>query len=67
VVRIPQAVSTLTTTWQVTAPHLCAGLLVLDGRVLRTAPIVAYMRGWSLALVRAYCKRKGWTLTEVPC
>jgi hypothetical protein len=45
------------------APHFCAGALVDDaGIVRRTAPILAYMRGWSARRVTGYCARKRWNV-----
>ncbi len=40
----------------ITAPHFCAGVVVGE----RAAPIVAYMRTWTLAHILAYCQQKGW-------
>lgn len=41
--------------YQVTARHFCAGVVLEN-----TAPILRYMRGWSLSKVLDYCQRKGW-------
>lgn len=49
--------------YQITAPHFCAGI-VLEGSVTRAAPILAYMRGWGLNKVQAYCQKKGWRVIE---
>ncbi len=49
-------------TYRITAPHFCAGLTLGHGRIEETAPILAYMRGWSIERVRDYCDRKGWTV-----
>lgn len=45
---------------QITAPHFCAGLVAKDGRVIRAAPIIKYMRGWTGQQVADYCREKGW-------
>lgn len=50
---------------QLTAPHFCAGVVVQDGRVTVTAPILRYMLGWTLARVREYAGGCGWTVTAV--
>lgn len=42
------------------APHFYAGLVHEGGRVVRAAPIIAYMVGWSGREVADYCRRKGW-------
>jgi len=50
---------------QITAPHFVAGLVIEEGSVKRVAPIIKYMRGYTIEKVRKYCERKGWTLTLV--
>lgn len=48
---------------QIMAPHFTAGVLVDEDNeiVIATAPIVKYMKGWTLSKVRDYCGRKGWS------
>ena len=47
------------------APHFCAGLEVLDGRIGSwCAPILRWAQGKPWPEVRAYCLRKGWKVTE---
>ena len=44
----------------ISAPHFVAGV-VLDGNVVvRCAPILRYMLGWTRARVEGYCRRKHW-------
>jgi hypothetical protein len=43
---------------RISAPQFVAGI-VRGGRV---APIIKYMKGWTLAQIRAYCAKKGWTV-----
>jgi hypothetical protein len=43
---------------RITAPHFCAGI----ARPGACAPILAYMRSWSVPQIEAYCARKGWWL-----
>ena len=43
---------------RITAPHFCAGIEIGG----RCAPILAYMRGWSLERIHKYCLRKNWRL-----
>lgn len=43
---------------RITAPHFVAGIV----RGGDCAPILRYMRGWTLREIRAYCARKGWTV-----
>lgn len=45
---------------RIIAPHFCAAVVLGTD----AAPIVRYMKGWTLEQVKAYCKRKGW-LCEV--
>ena len=35
---------------RITSPHFCAG--IADGR---SAPILAYMKGWTVRRIKAYC------------
>lgn len=42
------------------APHFFAGIVLDGGVVIRAAPIVRYMYGWSRERVRGYCRHKGW-------
>lgn len=44
----------------ISAPHFDAGLWLDGGRVRQTAPILHYMRGWSVDKMDRYCQRKGW-------
>lgn len=54
--------------YQIQAPHFTAGLestpqTATDGlTVYRTAPIIKYMMGWTIARVAQYCKQKRWRL-----
>ena len=58
---------------QITAPHFCAGLVLAADitddtdniRVVRTAPILKYMTGWTQQRVRAYCASKRWTVEHI--
>jgi hypothetical protein len=51
---------------RIEAPHFVAGLETGPGRlVTRPAPIVGYMRGWSVRRVISYCRRKRWRLQHV--
>ena len=43
-------------TVRIVAPHFVAGI----ERGGAVSPIIAYMRGWSLRQIRAYCARKHW-------
>jgi len=48
------------------APHFYAAVLIGEyGRVERSAPIVAYMLGWTWTHVIDYCARKNWKCSLV--
>lgn len=40
----------------------CVGIVLRDNVVIRYAPIVRYMYGWSGQQVREYVQRKGWSI-----
>ncbi|GAG00096.1 unnamed protein product [marine sediment metagenome] len=41
---------------RITAPYFVAGVEV----GVRSAPIVGYMRNWTIVRIMRYCERKGW-------
>ena len=47
---------------RITAPHFVAGIV----RGGLAAPILRYMKGWTLAKIQAYCKAKGWHVEVMP-
>lgn len=36
-----------------------------DLETKRFAPIIKYMKDWTIEEIRAYCTKKGWKLTEI--
>jgi len=61
---------------RITAPHFVAGIVTYceDGRydydlkrvpIHRTAPIVKYMKGWTISRIKHYCKKRGWKVEEL--
>lgn len=50
---------------RIDAYYFCAGVVVEDGFVVRAAPILKYMMGWSEGRVRSYVARKRWHLAAV--
>jgi hypothetical protein len=50
---------------RIEAPHFVAGIIAMDGRVIRAAPILKYMLGWNGVAVRDYCRKKHWALQVV--
>ena len=45
---------------RIEAPHFVAGIEARAGRVVRAAPILAYMLGWDGARVAQHAQRRGW-------
>lgn len=54
-------------TLQIIGPTFCAALTLDEKRrvVRPTAPILAYMLGWTEDRVLAYVARRGWTVLSV--
>lgn len=46
---------------RITAPHFCAA--IVDGRA---APILRFMKGWSVGRIKSYCWHKGWKCEVTP-
>ena len=42
--------------------YFCAAVVTKDATVIRTAPILKHMNGWSIERVKAYANKKGWKL-----
>lgn len=53
--------------YRIVAPHFVAGVEVDEetGSVVRTAPIVGYMKGWKIRAVKAYTDGKQWTCDKL--
>jgi hypothetical protein len=49
---------------RIVAPHFVAGVVMHDQIAVTTAPILAYMNGWTRERVEAYCRTKGWRVEE---
>lgn len=47
------------------APHFFAGIVARGGRVVETADILRYMKGWDGERVAKYCVQKGWKWLRV--
>ena len=45
---------------RITAKHMTAGIIIEDGVVTKTAPILKYMKGWILTRVITYGNHKQW-------
>lgn len=48
--------------YRVTAPHLCAGMVVLGFHVVEAAPILRWAIGKHVTFLQGYFKRKGWIM-----
>ena len=46
------------------APHFSAGVVLEKDVVVRAAPIIGYMKGWTSVEVSRYAAKKGWTIRE---
>jgi hypothetical protein len=56
-----------TTLYLIDAPHFCAGIEVSNGHVTNTtAPILAYMQGWTFNRVIRYAETKDWSVEICP-
>lgn len=53
--------------FRITAPHFCAGFVIKGDSVILIAPIIKYMKHWSLLKIKRYCNLKNWELIEVEC
>jgi hypothetical protein len=42
-----------------------AGIVLHDDRVVETAPIIRFMKGWHRDRVRAHCKMCGWKVSVI--
>lgn len=47
---------------RIEAPYFVAGAVLVEGRVTEAAPILHYVRGWTLARLTVYARSKGWTV-----
>jgi hypothetical protein len=52
--------------FQIKASYFCAGGEIADNRVIDSAPIIQYMKGWSYKQVYEYCQRKKWEFRMIP-
>jgi len=56
----------MTHTFQIQGPTLTAGIVLNQNFiVIKTAPIVKYMRGWNYKKVCHYCSKRGWSIRKV--
>ena len=51
---------------QILGPHFVAGVVLKNNTVVRAAPILKYMIGWSQQRVMQYALHKHWTVKTIP-
>lgn len=52
--------------YQITSPYFCAGIDFKGSLLVKeAAPIIKYMKGWTLQNVKEYCKKKRFKITSV--
>lgn len=50
---------------RIVSPYFVAGVVLGSKRVIRAAPILKYMKGWTKDQVLSYAKKKGWKASPV--
>jgi len=52
---------------RIVAPHFVAGICKnnINNKLTKTAPILKYMKNWSLFEIAIYCKQKQWKLSII--
>ncbi len=45
---------------RIVAPRFVAGIILAHGRIIRCAPILRHMFGWTMSEVVTYCRKRGW-------
>jgi hypothetical protein len=51
--------------YRIEAPHFVAGFVLRRKGEHLFAPILGYMRNWTLTQIEIYCQRKEWKLKEL--
>lgn len=56
--------------YRIVSEHFCAGIDTVDNKagveiVIDTAPILGYTKGWTIAKVYEYCKKKKWEINPL--
>lgn len=49
---------------QITSPYFCAGIVLRNGFVVRAAPILQYMLGWTGERALVYARHRGWRVNS---
>lgn len=51
--------------WQINSSYFHAGIVFKENKVIKAAPIVGYMKGWTSEQVTSYCNKKRFTIVNV--
>lgn len=51
--------------FRIVAPHFVAGGVYHEKVIIRVAPIIKYLLGWSEKDVMNYCQKKGWNYEKL--
>lgn len=46
--------------YRIRAPYFVAGFEAKNNTIIRTAPIIKYMKGWTVKRALDYISRRGW-------
>ena len=47
------------------APHFVAGLVAVNDKVVKAAPIIKYLKNKNIDQAKATCERRGWPWIEI--
>jgi hypothetical protein len=48
--------------YRIVSDYFVCGIVVREGVVIKTAPIMHYARGWSEAQLLTYCLKREWSV-----
>lgn len=51
--------------FQIDAPYFCAGGEIIQDCVSEVAPIIKYMKSWTLNKIQTYCQQKNWKFITI--
>ena len=52
-------------TYQITSNYFCAGIIVKNDYVIKTAPIINYFNGENIIRVMITCRNHNWTIERI--
>ena len=62
--QAPKSGFVLYDTMLIDSGYFCAGVVIVNNVVVRTAPILKYMVGWTSERVVNYCVKKRWRIVK---